>query len=279
MQRTRVLRVGRSLRERLATAPVLAGRLHSVFARALNIEWHDGGLVTLQGPGPLAAPFAVALAAHPSPTGLRAGVPVRRESGGLRLGVTLMPWDEMETVDLRVGPARRHTCEPDPACDIARAAFEASRDGCGSALASEAGRRGQRALARGIRSADAGAFLAGALALIGLGEGLTPAGDDCLVGALAVLLRFGRAGPALWARAGEDIARAAERGTTEVSRAFIDHALGGEFSEPILDLLRAGSAGQARVAAERLRATGATSGADTLAGMVLAFEALEILAA
>ena len=56
-----ILRWSAVVRERVLAAPPEAGRVHSIFERAVNILWHDGGLITLHGPAPLAAPFAAAL--------------------------------------------------------------------------------------------------------------------------------------------------------------------------------------------------------------------------
>lgn len=264
-----VRRLGASLRTRLDTAPRRAGRVHSAFARALNLEWHDGGLVTFHGPGALAAPFAAALPGMPCGAALDPGRVVWRESDRLRVGETAIGWDEAETVDLVLEST------PGPPRAVAVATRESAREGGSAALWSGAGRRGQRALALGIRFADAGAFVAGAQALIGLGEGLTPAGDDCLVGAFAVLWRFGRWRLSALGRASGAIAEATERGTTTVGRAFLVHALGGEFSEAVGALLRAETITEARVAAASLRAMGGTSGTDTLSGMRLAFAALD----
>jgi hypothetical protein len=262
------LRLSASLRARLDAAPRGAGHVHSVFETAVNIAWHDGGLVTFHGPGALAAPFAAALPAMPRTEALRAGLGVWREPGRLYLGGMEIGWEGAETVNLVLDSAAG------PPAVVAVAARETAREGGSAGLSSEAGRRGQEALARGMRFANTGAFIAGAQALVGLGEGLTPAGDDCLVGALAVLRRFGRERIHRLAAARDAIVEAAKRGTTAVSCAFLVHALDGEFSEVVADFLRAESLVDAKAAASRLRAMGGTSGVDTLNGMRLAFEAL-----
>jgi hypothetical protein len=141
-------------------------------------------------------------------------------------------------------------------------------------LHSPAGREARRLLAHGIRSRDAVAFIQGARRLIGLGEGLTPAGDDCLVGALAVLRRFARP----WLVSHPEIATALSTavgdGTTIVGQEFILHALDGLFSEVVLWLVTATSIEDVGRAATLLLAMGGTSGADTLQGMQLALEAI-----
>ena len=80
-----VLRMSPEVAERLRTAPQEAGRVHSVFERVLNLTWHDGRLLTLQGRGPMLAPFAAELPRLPRSHGLRPGVSVRRDGDTLAL--------------------------------------------------------------------------------------------------------------------------------------------------------------------------------------------------
>jgi uncharacterized protein DUF2877 len=140
-------------------------------------------------------------------------------------------------------------------------------------LCSETGRRAQQLMVQGIRSGETVAFLQGARALIGLGEGLTPAADDCLVGALAVPQRFSPPWLESHPEISAAIAAVVEDGTTMVGREFILHALGGSFSEVILRLLTGTSMQDALRAAAQLLAKGGTSGAVTLQRMQLVLEA------
>src|SRR5215468_9944765 len=73
----RVTRAGGLSLERLARS-AQPGRVHSVFDRAVNILWGDGRLFTLHGPGPLAAPFALALERLPARAALAPGMPMGR---------------------------------------------------------------------------------------------------------------------------------------------------------------------------------------------------------
>jgi hypothetical protein len=117
--------------------------------------------------------------------------------------------------------------------------------------------------------------------LVGLGPGLTPSGDDFLVGWLR----------GLWLAAGESVAsRVALRSlrrsllpdlaqrTTPVGAAFIRYGLAGEFAE-VLDQAAAAlsSPSSPPAVADRLRqlmAQGETSGTDTTAGLLSCLEAL-----
>jgi hypothetical protein len=263
-----VLTMSAGATRRIMAAPTDAGHVHSVFDRALNILWHDGRLLTVHGPGPLLAPFAVALAHFPT-CSARPGMGVRRSDDTIALGGLVLDWVDATTVE---------TAMPEHPGDRAavaslRAALPESRPSGG--LTSAAGARATARLAEGARSQDVLAFLDGALALLGLGEGLTPSGDDCLVGTLAVIHRFARP----WLSAHPEIASriggAVPAATTAIARDFVEHALAGHFAESLLDLMTAASAEPACRAAALLLRTGATSGADTLYGIRLALAALE----
>ncbi|HET7296038.1 MAG TPA: DUF2877 domain-containing protein [Gemmatimonadales bacterium] len=263
----RVLRASPDVVARLRTAPPEAGRVHSVFERALNLAWHDGRLLTLQGPERLLAPFAATVERLPHPGALRAGVSARRLADTLSLGGTRFEWRDATTVDTAM-PESDSAPGPTLAVLLAEPPAES-----GPVLSSATGRSARSRLAEGVRRRDPGAFLEGALGLVGLGEGLTPAGDDCLVGALAVLHRFSRS----WLRAHPQIEASVSRAaatTTLVAGEFIVHALAGHFAESLLDLMTADSSAAAARAAERLLRTGATSGADALHGVRLALTAL-----
>jgi len=157
---------------------------------------------------------------------------------------------------------------------LAAALAGAPRPPAAAALGSAIALEGRRRLAEGLRRGDADRFVDGARRLIGLGEGLTPAGDDLLVGSLAVARRFRQDflldNPGI-AQALADTARA---GTTLVAREFLLEALEGRFSEIVIALLTAADVPRARAALDDLLELGATSGADTATGVRLAVEAL-----
>lgn len=112
-----------------------------------------------------------------------------------------------------------------------------------------------------------------AAGLVGLGPGLTPSGDDLLVGLFGALVAVrGDAEPRL-ARLGERIAAAAAPRTTSVAAAYLRHAGRGELSEHMGSLLRAVLEGDRREVAravDRCVKVGETSGVDGLLGVVLA---------
>jgi len=97
--------------------------------------------------------------------------------------------------------------------------------------------------------------------LLGLGPGLTPAGDDFLGGFLAVRRHLGY----------RDVIDTTA--THEISRARLDLHMRGEGTRAEARFLRALLAGEDTAAArERLTRLGATSGADFIRGAVAAWE-------
>jgi hypothetical protein len=111
--------------------------------------------------------------------------------------------------------------------------------------------------------------------LIGLGPGLTPAGDDFIIGWLAglTLLAHSAAELAFLRAMGAGIAELA-KATTSVSRAHLSDAGAFLFSERLSDLCVAVARGNPRpmldlhVGAQL--AVGASSGADAAAGLLFA---------
>jgi hypothetical protein len=262
-----ITRMSRDVAARLDGRPVGGGRVHSVFERAINIEWRDGGLLGLHGPGPLLAPFAAAVDSIERLRSLRVGAPVTAEPARLVANNLVISWARAAAVDCSIA-ARGHPVPP-PRHVLHWPGRHSS------SLDSVAGVVARAHLAAGIRDRDEARLIAGARALLGLGEGLTPSGDDCLVGALAVLHHANgewrhRGGPAVFG----PLARAARERTTALGREFVLHALAGRFSEPVLVVLRAARPAEGRRAVARLMALGATSGADTLCGMRLACRSL-----
>lgn len=136
-------------------------------------------------------------------------------------------------------------------------------------------RRALATLTTWIATGDGGRPPDGTTALLGLGPGLTPAGDDALGGALIALRAFGR-GDLADRLAALVLPLAAER-TSTISLAHLDAAAGGEGAEALHDTLAAlaGGDGAAAVAAlQRLDRIGHSSGWDALAGATAALEGL-----
>jgi hypothetical protein len=109
-------------------------------------------------------------------------------------------------------------------------------------------------------------------ALVGLGEGLTPSGDDFLVGFLAVLHITGflpyRADSPIHGQFNQCI----RLGTSQLSGEFLCCAFAGHFAEPLTMLVRALCAPATDawpVRAATLAAVGHSSGVDAMVGIAL----------
>lgn len=111
--------------------------------------------------------------------------------------------------------------------------------------------------------------------LIGLGPGLTPAGDDALGGAMIALRALGRGDMA--ERLASSVLPLARTQTSAISFAHLEAAANGEGAEALHDTLAAlvTADGNAAVAAlRRLDRLGHSSGWDALAGVVACVEGL-----
>jgi len=134
------------------------------------------------------------------------------------------------------------------------------------ARAVEAGRK----LVRGLASVDLTAASGAAGELAGLGAGLTPAGDDFLVGAMLAL--WSSVDPSQARRTCRTLLDAAGPKTNRLSRAWMRAAAEGEAAEAWHGLVQAviqGEGQAVRRAGHRIIRQGHTSGADALTGYVV----------
>lgn len=105
-------------------------------------------------------------------------------------------------------------------------------------------------------------------ALLGLGPGLTPAGDDALAGFLVTSVAMGRLPASSW-----QVRRDDRHLTNPISLAYIHRAAEGQAIAPVHDVLTAATTGDARIceaACRELTRVGGTSGADIALGLLLA---------
>ena len=129
------------------------------------------------------------------------------------------------------------------------------------------------ALRGAVRRADLDAALRTATRLIGLGPGLTPAGDDVMAGTIAGLVLLGH--PSAERFAAGVYALAAGR-TTELSRALLRHAACGRVSGEYAAVLHA-LVGERQLApaVAGLLATGSTSGRAMALGLCTAIDLVD----
>lgn len=108
--------------------------------------------------------------------------------------------------------------------------------------------------------------------LIGLGPGLTPSGDDFLAGVVMGLFKTGREDEAAWLA--HYFYRAAQGRVTDISLAFYRALSEGLVAEPYHQFLNAIGTGEVLNlgrSLNRVALIGATSGWDTISGMLFGF--------
>lgn len=256
----------------------LQGHVHSVFERVVNVAAGDGELFTLACRSLDDAPHTARCdLAGWRGSGVRVGDPVVACAGGLRVG---------DAVRLDCGDAAPWDCvlPPYPAKPrAARANLQALRqalDGHRLQLLESGGAFEQLALrtvdqrlqrlADALRGGRPQSAVVHAQALLGLGPGLTPSGDDVLLG-LFVVLHLPGSPCEGWLGGGAPVLAGAAGATHAISLAALHRAAEGRVRESVVVLLREllhGGGGAALAAAlDHVLAIGSSSGADIATGL------------
>ncbi len=129
-------------------------------------------------------------------------------------------------------------------------------------------------LVLGMQRLDAELAREGVRKLVGLGAGLTPTGDDVLVGLLAATWAHIETAPqrAAWMQALTGTVREQSHRTNDISRSYLVLAVEGQFSSSLAALARAICSGSSpetvHEAAEVAFRTGHTSGLDAVTGLL-----------
>ena len=173
-----------------------------------------------------------------------------------------------------LGPWRPDGVGPTPLAHLTRLAARLP-------IGAELTRPGEAALAEALRRPDQAGLAAAVAGLVGLGDGLTPEGDDVLAGALVALAASdGGQGRARQVRRRlAAVVRERLDATTTVSAALLEQAALGRAIPELIDVLRwcaspqsasTGRPGQSGGdAVDRLLAVGHSSGAALARGMLL----------
>lgn len=262
-------------------------RVHSVFDRVVNLEAAGGELFTLAARGSDNAPHtAIVDIAGFGATGIAVGDPITGVAQDIHVGSrVVVQWAAAPTWQARLPEyAGADAC--------LRVQLRAARSylalhGARGGMAGQGGAQGtfadevsaaleQRsnlllaALAR-KRFADACRH---ANSMLGLGPGLTPSGDDFLVGLFAVLNVAGSPCHG-WLGGGTQVLLHAGQATNAISLAALTTAARGLVRESIaalIDSLMHGTPATLVEPLQRVLAMGATSGADMVAGILAGLE-------
>ena len=265
----------------LAPTTDFDGMVHTVFARACNIACKCG-LLTIAAHDIADGPTVWRLDSVASPDFRALFQPGERLRCRRRVAT-----GRNLTLDLR----RAVSWCPDPlppvsprqlACNVelATAALAKRRRACSSVIDGDAS-TSLLALESACRRLDLEGATAEIDRLVGWGEGLTPAGDDAIVGLLAAIGALARADPerASFQRSLSAVVRTRAARTTVVSRHYLRLAAGGHFNADVARLSRALLGGESDNEAAVHRAldeafnVGATSGADMVSGMIAGLRA------
>jgi hypothetical protein len=265
-----------------------SGIVHSVFARACNVRLESGALLTLVSSDKTNVPNGLRIetpALFAFPDFIRSGEPAACRGGTVRLGRSALSIDLRTAVCWHIDLSRLridlHRRDQAAAWTVAWQTLLRHRRGDTISAIIAAMARAEGAfgtipvLLEATRDLQAEEACAAIEPLIGLGPGLTPAGDDFLVGYLA----------GLWSAAGSDTARMrflasvggwlseAASQTNVISRASIQSAIRGNVSEPFARLSqqldRAGHIDSVRSETRAALQVGHSSGTDGVAGLLL----------
>ncbi len=271
--------------------PHARARVHSVFLRACNIETDSGELVTLLAAGSGNLPHGIRCALS--------FAPLRQGQAAILEGATL----RVPAADLVVNLSRaalwngtvaaaspglcgaqgqgtlRELCEtlrehaPDQGFAPALFCSGNPRSALERALAARIGQT-LPILAHATETKDAAEVVSALSALVGLGAGLTPAGDDFIVGYLAALWSRSYREPGITSllRALAVTGGELSLHTNAISRQMLLDALQGHFAERLTEVVRCvGDGGGVAGASLRALKVGHSSGADALCGLLFGY--------
>jgi hypothetical protein len=256
-------RVGERLRA-LGNGKLRHGRIHSVFSRAANIEIDGSLYVLFTGDGASGRSVNV-MGADLQASYLRAGQPCRLTSEGFEAGSLYVDLRRAETWRPRLRPGWRSVPCP--------STVRYFLDTLGQHYPN-AGRHASVDVGAVRRLGCLATAFKAARRLIGLGPGLTPAGDDITLGAIAA------ANHLLLDSALADVLSLVviERGgkTTDLSLQMLSDAVNGEYHEFVDRLVSALATDDIEGVDEglrRLSGVGASSGCDMVAGVAAVMRA------
>lgn len=255
----------------------LSGTVHSVFERVVNVADERGELFTLASRDLDNAPNTIVVdAAGLGMTGIATGDHAVVAGAELWIGPRVILLDEAAGWDgpLPAYPQTDFTLRDN--LRIVASRVDRRRDADGGFIGAAMAALEQRAalLAEALASNDLIAAREHGRALIGLGPGLTPSGDDFLVGLFAVLNIDGSPCHAMRSVC-PDIIAGAELATNAISLAALTEAARGRVRESIVTLMTQllyGTRESLIPALDRVLAIGSTSGTDIVAGIVSGFE-------
>ena len=267
-----------SISKTLVHSSPLPLRILSLHRRVCNLTNAQGDMIALVHPSIGNGPLHIVLAQPVSFATLEAGEPTQWWGNSLqfeRFTIDLAQataWDPaLPQAGTSISPEawnclREHVRQ----MDLPDAPDQTDLD----AAVTERTQQAADHLLAGLHNARTSDIVRGTELLAGLGVGLTPAGDDFLLGFMARIWLEPTLLPPDWTASDlcQRIAQTAGPRTTCLSRTWLDYAARGQFAEPWHDLVAALALfDQSSIyhATNRILNTGATSGRDALTGCLL----------
>ena len=255
------------------------GTVHSVFSRVVNIDFGGGELVSVLAPRVPMAPAGISVEGEDPRlfiTNVAGGDECRISGGTLYVSGNVISFGGARRWDSRIGPEhdfRLGGAGPQRQYWDRQIAghwiFDV--DGLSGLMRAAAQRIASaiRDLISGMAELDTARVCRAVRSLSGIGPGLTPSGDDILLGWIFTsrMVRQNDGERKVFGEALRQLMLG--RDSASVSDTFLAQAVRGEFSEPLLQLegaLRRRPEGVHRTLLQRIRRTGHFSGQDTLLG-------------
>jgi len=281
----------RALSADAALLPLLraprSARVHSVFERVVNVQLAGDRLLTLAHRAADDAPDSIVVDLDSwSSFDVVPGAPVRLVGSRIEIEADLSvelddarPWQPrlpvyaQDTARLRANvPAAQDRLDHHGRGLGFRRGAGSVRTDLESAMLTAFGRNAE-GLLYALAQDDEALAHEHVDALVGLGRGLTPSGDEFLLGLLAVLNISGSPGRA-WRRLGGRVVERARLHTHLISAAALRHAATGRVRASVIDLcdalMHAGPTAMLR-ALERVMRIGASSGSEIALGVLAGF--------
>ena len=264
-----------NVRELLESSP--AGTVHSVYERTVNLSF-SGRLVALQTDGSPVSPISVILPARPDGMAAFApgeGAECAAGPGAIRIGgKTIRIAPETRIFDPYLPPhSAPHAAAPEFAAAVRRIILRSGRSGFARLVTKDPASADDPVLRYASAAIDSAAdrFRSGDPAgcakelrrVIGLGQGLTPSGDDFICGVFAGMTAVYGEHPLLRPLRDEVAGHLGD--TPDISAAFLRCALTGLFSKPVRQLF---AAEDPEPLLPEFLAVGHSSGIDTLCGVL-----------
>ncbi|MEX2160879.1 MAG: DUF2877 domain-containing protein [Anaerolineales bacterium] len=253
------------------------------FEQVVNLVNQEGDVLALVDAAIGNGPFSLVLTPGGFPTGVQADAQLLVFENGFWLADWLIdaekarPWDPTPNWPSLAPPAlswangiiQNLLAQHAKADSLARLILDPLASSPLPARIVQAAEQNVPLLYAGISDGDLAAITKAARGLAGMGPGLTPAGDDLLLGVMHGLWASKPAEEA--SRLSSAISSAAAPRTHALSAAWLTAGAHGEAAEPwhsLIDAIAAQNSAATEAAVMRILPTGHTSGADALGGFL-----------